>query len=63
MNEDGGSIFTIGLVLGAFAVFIIMCNVSGCEQKAFHAEAVAHGAASWEVAPDGSTKFTWKETK
>lgn len=46
--------FSMGLFFGFFIG-------AGSIESKWRSEALAHGAAYWQVNPDGSTEFKWKE--
>lgn len=56
-------VFVFGLLVGGLlATAIVLANFA--DRKTLpQLQAVEHGAARWEVAPDGSTSFHWNDDK
>lgn len=57
MNPDGGSIFVVGVLVGAMIVALSGVILFGQFKK----EAVEAGAAEWIVDTAGNVEFVWKE--
>lgn len=64
MSDDdvGGAILSAVLVVIAMLCGTVIGCGMGCANtlKDMQQQAVKHGAATWDVAPDGSTTFRWK---
>ena len=47
--------------VGICCMFVGFAFGYGWAEKDYQCAAVKHGAATWEVHDDGSTKFKWRE--
>lgn len=65
MNDsDGcGAAIVFALIFAGLAFLGGMKTGERAGGSAVKEEAVKHGAAHWEVAPDGSTSFHWNDDK
>ncbi len=61
--RDKGEAFCVGLFIGTLLALFCLIASNASRNSAWKRELVNRGHATWEVAPDGSTTFKWKESE